>query len=166
MYHRQSFQHNPTVTQIHETAHIANRCSQKLQELSSKKANVKKKQNMQNGKKSSTKGVRQTRRSRPDRALHPFLAFAHTTCCRITARARSQSPLASVICDPRRPHPGDFAGWRPLRATGDFAVAGGGAWTRGGCGRGVRAAVSRWLVGARGRAADAAVACGRRFRGG
>jgi hypothetical protein len=23
MYHRQSFQHNPTLTQIHETAHIA-----------------------------------------------------------------------------------------------------------------------------------------------
>jgi hypothetical protein len=56
---------------------------------------------------------------------------------------------------------------RSCRLMGFFGgKAGGGAWTRGGCGRGVRAAVSRWLVGARGRAADAAVACGRRFRGG
>jgi hypothetical protein len=36
---------------------------------------------------------------------------------------------------------------RPWRAGGGFAVAGGGAWTRGGCGRGVRAAVSRRIAG-------------------
>jgi hypothetical protein len=40
---------------------------------------------------------------------------------------------------------------RPWRAGGGFAVAGGGAWTRGGCGRGVRAAVS-WRIAGRARA--------------
>jgi hypothetical protein len=65
--------------------------------------------------------------------------------------ARGRAADAAVACG-RRFRGGwwgrvDARRMRPWRAGSGFAVAGGGAWTRGGCGRGVRAAVSRRIAG-------------------
>jgi hypothetical protein len=86
------------------------------------------------------------------------------------ARSSASSSPEFEFC-PLYPNP---EAWGRVDTHGMAAVAGGrrfhGGWWGRADARRMRpwraAVVSRWLVGARGRAADAAVACGRRFRGG